>query len=95
MSAVKRKFENVKSFADSSHALEYLKASNPVADDRCAKLFKDYQKCLSVRILSGTPVICFAKEASQVALKQKGIDKLVEEAREDHKENDSIHMGRR
>lgn len=30
-----------------------------------------------------------------VALKQRGIDKLLEEAREDNKENDSIHLGRK
>ncbi len=32
---------------------------------------------------------------SKVALKQKGIDKLVDEAREDNKENDATHMGKR
>lgn len=31
----------------------------------------------------------------QVALKARGIDKLLEEAREDNKENDATHMGRR
>lgn len=31
----------------------------------------------------------------QVALREKGIDKLVEEAREDQKENDSVYMGRK
>ncbi|EHA48485.1 hypothetical protein MGG_14649 [Pyricularia oryzae 70-15] len=30
-----------------------------------------------------------------VALKKKGIDKLLDEAREDNKENDATHMGRR
>lgn len=30
----------------------------------------------------------------QVALKQRGIDKLVEEAREDNRENDASHMGK-
>ncbi|KAG8161997.1 hypothetical protein KVR01_007762 [Diaporthe batatas] len=30
-----------------------------------------------------------------VALKQRGIDKLLEEAREDNKENDAIHLGRK
>lgn len=29
---------------------------------------------------------------SQVALKQRGIDKLLDEAREDNKENDATHM---
>lgn len=30
-----------------------------------------------------------------VALKQRGIDKLLEEAREDNKENDAIHLARK
>ncbi|PSR84369.1 hypothetical protein BD289DRAFT_409645 [Coniella lustricola] len=30
-----------------------------------------------------------------VALKQKGIDKLLEEAREDNRENDTVHMNRK
>lgn len=36
-----------------------------------------------------------ADRLEQVALKQKGIDKLVEEAREDQKENDHVYMGRK
>lgn len=32
---------------------------------------------------------------NQVALKERGIDKLVDEARQDQKENDAIQMGRR
>lgn len=31
----------------------------------------------------------------QVALKERGIDKLLEEAREDNKENDAIHLSRK
>lgn len=34
-------------------------------------------------------------DAQQVALKERGIDKLLEEAREDNKENDAIHMKRK
>ncbi|KAH7029133.1 mitochondrial distribution/morphology family 35/apoptosis [Microdochium trichocladiopsis] len=30
-----------------------------------------------------------------VALKEKGIDKLIDEARQDNKENDAIHMKRK
>lgn len=30
----------------------------------------------------------------QTALKERGIDKMVEEAREDHKENDALHLTR-
>lgn len=36
-----------------------------------------------------------ARKQTQVALKKKGIDKLLDEAREDNKENDATHMGRR
>jgi hypothetical protein len=36
-----------------------------------------------------------AANKRQVALKQRGIDKLLEEAREDNKENDAIHLGRK
>lgn len=32
---------------------------------------------------------------SQVALKDRGIDKLVEEAREDNKDNDALYLGRK
>ena len=34
-------------------------------------------------------------DEKQVALKSKGIDKLVEEAREDNRESDATHMRRR
>lgn len=33
--------------------------------------------------------------ASQVALKSRGIDKLLDEAREDNKDNDNAYMGRK
>jgi len=35
------------------------------------------------------------KRLSQGALKERGIDKLLEEAREDNKENDTTYMGRK
>lgn len=43
------------------------------------------------------PSMEYTTEANQrqVALKQRGIDKLLEEAREDNKENDAIHLGRK
>jgi len=34
----------------------------------------------------------YITDALQVALKERGIDKLLEEAREDAKETDEIHM---
>ncbi|KAI1402465.1 putative mitochondrial distribution and morphology protein [Hypoxylon fuscum] len=35
------------------------------------------------------------KNCLQVALKERGIDKLLDEAREDSKENDALHMKRK
>ncbi|OAA64666.1 mitochondrial distribution/morphology protein [Niveomyces insectorum RCEF 264] len=65
---------------------EFLKRSPTTneAKGKCDRLFKDYQSCL--RLLT---------TAGQVALKQKGIDKLVEEAREDHKEADGLYMDKK
>jgi len=59
------------------------------------------------RALPGLPEVLEGKEArlfillrlmltkSQVALKHKGIDRLVEEAREDNRDSDATHMRRR
>lgn len=41
------------------------------------------------------PPIGSYTDTQQVALKERGIDKLLEEAREDNKENDAIHMKRK
>ncbi|KAI1339741.1 putative mitochondrial distribution and morphology protein [Xylariaceae sp. FL0016] len=35
------------------------------------------------------------KKCLNIALKERGIDKLVDEAREDNKENDVLHMKRK
>lgn len=49
------------------------------------------------RVFLSVPSMEYTTEANQrqVALKQRGIDKLLEEAREDNKENDAIHLGRK
>ncbi len=74
-----------------------MRGNGAANNDKCAGLFKDYQKCLavsgqpaSVRAMRGSPL-----RSAQVVLKQKGIDKLVDEAREDNKENEAAYMGRR
>jgi hypothetical protein len=36
-----------------------------------------------------------SSDITQGALKERGIDKMLEEARDDHKESDAIHMRRR
>lgn len=68
---------------------EYLRGQEK-DNKECAGLFKDYQKCLhvsSARTLSGTMLIMI-----QAALKERGVDKLLNDAREDNKENDARLM---
>lgn len=75
--------------------IEYLRGAEK-DNKECAELFKDYQKCLNVSCAASSSILPFHHLWSgltdlshyQVALKQRGIDKLLEEAREDNKEND-------
>ena len=39
-------------------------------------------------------LIATGADISKVALKERGIDKMLEDAREDHKESDALHMRR-
>lgn len=50
---------------------------------------------VDIRRYSDETMASSGADTSQVALKQRGIDKLLEEAREDNKENDATHMGKR
>lgn len=75
---------------------EYLRSSGKTDDNECANLFKDYQKCLTVsRWRRGWSLPVISNAHRQVALKDKGIDKLIDEAREDTKENDAVYMKRK
>lgn len=60
-------------------------------------MFKDYQKCLTVcrhrRCHHGEK--WSLTKRLQVALQERGIDKLVEEARDDNKDNDALYLGRK
>ncbi|KAJ4348420.1 Mitochondrial distribution and morphology protein 35 [Didymosphaeria variabile] len=57
--------------------------------DECDPLFKQYEKCLSVR----EPIsLVRPTHHHQKVLKERGIDKMVKEAREDNRENDAEHM---
>lgn len=64
--------------------LEYLRGQEK-DNQECSSIFKDYQKCLNVSLLLE---LLFRSLISQVALNKRGIDKLLEDAREDNREND-------
>lgn len=49
-----------------------------------------YRSCLSVRCT--TPLAGFHTDSQQKALKERGIDRMIDEAREDNRENDVEHM---
>lgn len=69
---------------------EYLRGQEK-DNKECAGLFKDYQKCLhvrSARFMAENLLIMM-----QAALKERGVDKLLNDAREDNKENDARLMG--
>ena len=60
--------------------------------DECEPLFKQYKTCLSVCHL---PPLCLAvmiADRTQKALKERGIDQMLDEARADNKENDAEYM---
>ncbi|KAK8221836.1 Mitochondrial distribution and morphology protein 35 [Zalaria obscura] len=62
--------------------------------DECEPLFKQYKQCLTVRIplLPGVFIFTTSTKASQAALKERGIDQMLEEARADNRENDAENM---
>ena len=70
---------------------EYLRGQEK-DNKECANLFKDYQQCLKVSF-GGDWGLIIANILAQGALKERGIDKLVAEAREENKENDLKHLG--
>ncbi|KAK1590235.1 uncharacterized protein LY79DRAFT_225558 [Colletotrichum navitas] len=80
---------------------KYLRGTG-TDNNECADLFKNYQKCLTVSV-DGIKRLAavirratlFPTDAHQVALKERGIDKLLDEAREDQKDNDATYMGRK
>lgn len=40
-------------------------------------------------------LLCKTDTVSQAALKSRGVDKLLEEARDDNRENDAVYLGRK
>jgi TRIAP1/MDM35 family protein len=76
---------------------EYLRGT--ATSDECEPLFAKYKQCLSVSFLPfPTPFpfllgnITDANTNSQRALKDRGIDKMLDEARADNRENDLENM---
>lgn len=78
----------------SEREAEYLRGLGGTDNNECSELFKQYSTCLevrqSLRLRSYLMLI-----VPQGALKSRGIDKLLEEAREDTKENDTTYMDRK
>lgn len=73
---------------------EYLRGTG-TDNNECSGLFKEYRKCLDVRVSALAHTQPESLTQRQSALKSRGIDKLLEEAREDNKENDNTYMGRK
>ncbi|RCI13114.1 hypothetical protein L249_0056 [Ophiocordyceps polyrhachis-furcata BCC 54312] len=72
-----------------SPSSEYLRGGEKDSKE-CDELFQVYRKCLDV--IAALNLHCVAQALTlsfQIALKKRGIDKLVDEAREDNKENDA------
>ena len=62
--------------------------------DECEPLFKQYKTCLSVRYRP-TPMsrtMPVPTNPIQKALKERGIDQMLDEARADNKENDAEYL---
>lgn len=87
------------SFGNVAHSYvfaEYLRGVGTENNNECSELFKEYNKCLKVReSMNPSPQHLLANTLDQVALKERGIDKLLDEARDDNKENDAVYLGRK
>ena len=73
---------------------EYLRGTG-TDNNECSGLFREYRKCLEVCTSAPKYAQLSSLTPMQTALKSRGIDKLLDEAREDNKENDSTYMGRK
>jgi TRIAP1/MDM35 family protein len=77
-------------------SIEYLRGT--ATSDECEPLFAKYKQCLSVSLsflLLPPPTLIqttIANTNSQRALKDRGIDKMLDEARADNRENDLENM---
>ncbi|KAI0871366.1 hypothetical protein GGS24DRAFT_503849 [Hypoxylon argillaceum] len=79
---------------------KYLRGHGKEDAYECATQFENYAKCLKVgysrhRLVNLIAVYISDSPTTKVALEQRGIDKLLAEAREDNKENDAKHLKRK
>ena len=74
-------------------SLEYLRGN--ATTDECSSLFKEYRQCLAVSHIFLIFQKLLGSDFKQGALKERGIDKMLEEAREDNKESDALNMRRK
>jgi hypothetical protein len=94
---VQRQYESPSSsslFPATDVQAEFLRGESTT--DECESLYKDYKKCLEVGLRSG-PCSLFHYRANplQKALRERGIDSMLEDAREDNKDTDAEHLRRR
>jgi TRIAP1/MDM35 family protein len=76
--------------------VEYLRGVGAANDHECSGLFKEYSKCLQVCTFAYLRALSvMLTDHLKGALKERGIDKLLEEAREDNRENDAAYMTRK
>ena len=68
--------------------IEFLRGA--ATTDECDPLFKQYEKCLSVG--GPNPIHISTLTCDQKVLQDRGIDKMVKEAREDNRDNDAEQM---
>ena len=78
------------SFEYHTNGPEFLRGN--ASTDECEPLFKQYKNCLTVSVLRSR--LCSSVDPVQTALKERGIDTMLEEARESNKENDAENMRR-
>ncbi|RMY76700.1 hypothetical protein D0863_01773 [Hortaea werneckii] len=78
----KRRYDTcfLKWYSENSIYVEYIRGT--ATKDECEPLFQQYKTCLSKETDSRT----------QKALKDRGIDQMLEDARVDNKENDIEYM---
>ena len=72
------------------HHLEYLRGT--AKSDECEPLFKQYKACLSVCPTASAQASRHKLTRKQKALKERGIDQMLDDARADNKENDLEYL---
>ena len=78
---------------ESTNDAEFLRGN--AATDECEPLFRNYKDCLTVVLSRFIGAASFKLTSIQRALKERGIDTMLDEARENNKENDAENMRRR